>query len=272
MKKVGVVVVILALCLGVGAGWAQDVSVEVVVEQAEHALLNWTAGYVEATGQAVPPTDKANTAQGKLLARRGAIVDLQRNLLEFVQGVRVDAETVMKDFMANDFVKTEVHGCIKRVEVTGSAWDGEIYTVTGRIKLEDLRRAVTPALPTKPVDRQAPPAPKKGNVTGLVLDVRHLPLIPAMTFRVLDEGGREVYSLNFVDRERFLSSGLCDYQTNINYAQGAPRVADKPLMVKAVRVVEPRNVDIVVPNSAAGKIKGSAYDFRVTCRVTVVKR
>ncbi len=272
MKRWSVVWIMLAVFLGAATAWAEEAPGEAVVEQAEHALLNWTGGYVEATGQAVPPADKANTAQGKLLARRGAIVDLQRNLLEFVQGVKVDAETVMKDFMANDFVKTEVHGSIKRVEITASEWDGEIYTVTGRVKLEELRRAVTPALPTKPLDRQAPPAPEKGNVTGLVLDVRHLPLIPAMTFRVLDEGGREVYGLNSVDRERFLSSGLCDYQTNINYAQGAPRVADKPLVVKAVRVVEPRNVDIVVPNSAAGKITGSSYDFRVPCRVTVVKR
>lgn len=272
MRRWGFLWVLVALFLMVGAAWSEEPPSGAVVEASEGAQLNWTSGYVEATGQAVPPTDKANTAQGKLLARRGAIVDLQRNLLEFVQGVRVDAETVMKDFMANDFVKTEVHGSIKRVEITASNWDGEIYTVTGRIKLEDLRRAVTPALPTKPRDLQVPPTPKKGNVTGLVLDVRHLPLIPAMTFRVLDESGKEIYGLNTVDRERFLSSGLCDYQTNINYAQGAPRVADKPLTVKAVKVVAPQNVDIVIPNGAAGQIRGSAYDFRVPCRVTVVKR
>ena len=67
-------------------------------------------------------------------------MDLQRNLLEFVKGVRVDAKTSMQDFMVNDYVSTQVQGTIKRVEVIDATWDGEIYSVTGRIKLEDMRR------------------------------------------------------------------------------------------------------------------------------------
>ncbi len=243
-----------------------------VLEQGENARINWTEGYIEATGQAVAPSDKENTPQGKLLARRGAVVDLQRNLLEFVKGVRVDAKTSMQDFMVNDYVSTQVQGTIKRVEITDATWDGEIYSVTGRIKLEDMRKAVTPALPEQPESRPVTPQPKGTKITGLVIDARHLPLIPAMTFRVLDESGKEVYGLSFVDKERFLSSGLCDYHTNMDYAKNAPRVADSPLVVKAVKVVGPQNVDIVIPNSAASKIRSSTWDFRTTCRVTVVKR
>ncbi len=37
----------------------------------EFARVNWTDDYVEASGQAVAPTGKEKTAQGKLLARRG---------------------------------------------------------------------------------------------------------------------------------------------------------------------------------------------------------
>ncbi len=243
-----------------------------VLEQGENARINWTEGYIEATGQAVAPTDKENTPQGKLLARRGAVVDLQRNLLEFVKGVRVDAKTSMQDFMVNDYVSTQVQGTIKRVEITDATWDGEIYSVTGRIKLEDMRKAVTPALPEQPASKPVTPQPKGTKITGLVIDVRHLPLIPAMTFRVLDESGKEVYGLSFVDKERFLASGLCDYHTNLDYAKNAPRVADSPLVVKAVKLVGPQNVDIVIPNSAASKIRSSTWDFRTTCRVTVVKR
>jgi hypothetical protein len=243
-----------------------------VLEQGENARINWTEGYIEATGQAVAPTDKENTPQGKLLARRGAVVDLQRNLLEFVKGVRVDAKTSLQDFMVNDYVSTQVQGTIKRVEITEATWDGEIYSVTGRIKLEDMRKAVTPALPEQPSSKPVTPQPKGTKITGLVIDVRHLPLIPAMTFRVLDESGKEVYSLSFVDKERFLSSGLCDYHTNLDYAKNAPRVSPSPLVVKAVKVVGPQNVDIVIPNSAASKIRNSTWDFRTTCRVTVVKR
>ena len=248
-----------------------------VVDETESARTNWTESYIEARGQAVPPAGKEKLAQVKLLARRGALVDLQRNLLEYLQGVRVDAKTTMKDFMSTDIVRTEVQGMVQGVEVLEATWDGEVYTVVGRIRLEQLRRALEPALPEKPQSRPlpSPSAPtKKGSAsyTGLVVDARDLPLVPAMTFRIVDETGKEVYGLASVDKERFLSSGLCDYHNSLDYAKGAPRVSDGPLVVKALRVVGPENVDIVVSNKDGARIRGSAYDFRVPCRVSVVKR
>ena len=240
----------------------------------EFARVNWTDDYVEASGQAVAPTGKEKTAQGKLLARRGAIVDLQRNLLEAIQGVRVDAKTTMTDFMANDTVRTEVQGLIKGIEISDASWDGEIYTVTGRVKLEKVRTAVLPGLPKTPGQKPVPPTPPAGKISasGLLIDATHLPLIPAMIFRVVDENGKEVYGIDFADAERFLASGLCDYHTNLAYAKGAPRIASTPLVAKAVRTVAPQNVDIVISNADAAKVRGSSYDFRVPCRVTVVKR
>jgi len=44
--------------------------------------------------------------------------------------------------MAEDRVRSEVHGLIQRVELLDGAWDGESYTVSGRIKLTDLRVVV----------------------------------------------------------------------------------------------------------------------------------
>jgi hypothetical protein len=104
----------------------------------EYGLVDWGQNYLEATGMAVAPTGKEGP-QGKALARRGAIVDLQRNLLESIGGVQIDSRTTMNDFMAEDRVRSEVHGLIQRVELLDGAWDGESYTVTGRIRLTDLR-------------------------------------------------------------------------------------------------------------------------------------
>ncbi len=269
-------VLFLVLC-GYGA-YAQEEDLlkapeSAVVDKTEYALINWTDEYIEAVGQAVAPPNAVTKGQAKLLAKRGAIVDLQRNLLEVIKGVRVDARTTMENFLANDYVRTEVRGTIKNVRIVKALWNEKegIYTVIGRIPLTKLRKAVLPALPVKPSTKPAP-KPVKGNYTGLVVDVRHLPLIPAMTFRILDENGKEVYSLKFVDKERFLSSGLCEYQINLNYALGRPRVTNKPLVVKAIKLVPPQNVDIVIPNSYANKIRNNKYDFRVPCRVIVVKR
>ena len=241
-----------------------------VVVKTENGLMNWTENYIEATGMAVAPTGKKG-GQGKALARRGATLDLQRNLLEFMKGVRIDGQTTMNDFMAEDRVRSEISGIIKNVEVMRGEWDGETYTVTGRIKLPPVRAVVAPKIPVDKSHKEAKPKKSAGRYTGLIIDARHLPLVPSMSFRVLDESGKPVYGMEFVDQDRFLQSGLCAYYNNINYAKGEVHVASNPIVTKAVKLKN-GNVDIVIPNSAAAKVRGSSYDFRKDCKVIVVSK
>ena len=241
-----------------------------VVVKKENGLMNWTENYIEATGMAVAPTGMKG-AQGKALARRGATLDLQRNLLEFMKGVQIDAQTTMNDFMAEDRVRSEISGIIKNVEVMRGEWDGEAYTVTGRIKLPPVRAVVAPKIPVDKTYKESKPKKSAGRYTGLVIDARHLPLVPSMSFRVLDESGKPVYGMEFVDYDRFLQSGLCAYYNNINYAKGEVHVAGNPIVAKALKLKN-GNVDIVVSNSVAAKIRGSSYDFRKDCKVIVVSK
>ena len=270
MKKITAIVVALLAFFSTAYGQ------EPLVQQGNNALLDWTGDYIEAVGEAVAPTGKENTAQGKLLAKRGAMVDLQRNLLEFIKGVQISSETSMENFMADDEVRTSVRGFIKNVAVTKAQWDGEIYTLTGRIPMKKIREATLPALKkaskkSKKLPQQ--PRPKKrSKATGLVLDCRSLGLIPSMTFRIVSKSGKEVYSFDKVELERFLASGLCDYHTNMNWAKGQPRVSASPLIVKPIKVKSPQNVDIIVSNSDAAKIAALPDYVIKRCRVSIVKR
>ena len=264
-----------------------------VVTQKEKGLVDWTNNYVEATGMAVAPTGTKG-AQAKALARRGAMLDLQRNLLEFLVGVQIDADTRMENFMAEDRVRSELHGIIRNVEATSGEWDGESYVMKGRIKLGQIRTLIAPSLPPAPTvypevgatpditiyaEPEPAPAPRKPSAprkskaryTGLVIDVRHLPYVPSMTFQVYDANGRAVYGMNFVNRSSFLSSGICSYLSNINAAKGELFVASNPIVTKAVRLGK-SNVDIFISNSAAAQIRSSSYDFRKDCKVIIVSR
>ena len=69
--------------------------------------------YVEASGMSVAP-DNTKGVQAKALARRGAMVDLQRNMLESIRGSQ--------------------SGSISGIEILKEEWDGKAYTVTGQIK------------------------------------------------------------------------------------------------------------------------------------------
>ena len=238
-----------------------------VVVQKDRGLIDWSKNYIEATGMAVAPTNTKG-AQAQALARRGAIVDLQRNLLEFLVGVQVDSRTTMNDFMAEDRVRSEVHGMIQNIELLEGKWDGESYTVSGRVKLPQLLICVAPSLPAPTVKPASAPQKTAGRFTGLVIDARHLGIVPSLSFAVTDERGNAVYGIRNADPKFLAQSGLATYYNNLNVARGELRVATNPISAKAIRVLD--DGTIVIPNSAAAKVLGSSYDFRKECKVIIV--
>ena len=131
------VILVLSVCLIPGQATASEA-------QKDKALLDPASNYIYATGMAVAP-ESAKGAQAKALARRGAIVDLQRVLLEYLVGVQIDSRTTVNDFMADDRVRSEVHGCIRNVELLEGKWDGESYTIEGRLPMPQLQVIVESA-------------------------------------------------------------------------------------------------------------------------------
>ncbi|MBQ4419537.1 MAG: hypothetical protein II870_07875 [Synergistaceae bacterium] len=87
--------------------------------------------YVEAEGMGKAPnfseleTERASGFWAKILARRAAIVDLQRNLL-------IKAFNINKN-------NNKVSGVVKGVEVLSGEWDGKIYRVKGRALRENFK-------------------------------------------------------------------------------------------------------------------------------------
>lgn len=239
----------------------------------EHGIMNWTDGSIRARGFGVAPDKAANEAQGQALARRAAILDLQRNLLETIQGVQIDAETKMVNFMAEDRVNSAVQGTIKGVEIIEEKWDeaSKTYTVAGQVKQEKLggamsliRRHMKQA--KKPSER----GPKTGNYTGLILDVRHLQVEHQKFFHVVDEKGQLVYGTEYADNKKQDTNGLCVYFNKlVTASEEQNKVGNNPLVIKAQRFAS-NGTDIVIPTSEADKIRSNKIDFRKDCKVIVV--
>jgi|TARA_Y100000310_G_scaffold140721_1_gene140131 hypothetical protein len=79
--------------------------------------VNWSSGQIQAEGAGVGP-DNRPAHIAKLMACRAAVVDAQRNLLESVQGVRVQGSTVVKNMMVeSDVIKTSVDGLLQGARV-----------------------------------------------------------------------------------------------------------------------------------------------------------
>lgn len=108
---------------------------------AEANAVEWNSGFIEADGYGVPPATVTNASQGRLLARRAAVVDAQRHLLEIISGVHVDAETTVQNMMVtNDIIKSRVTGMIRGAVISNETQltDGS-YKVTLRLPLYGVK-------------------------------------------------------------------------------------------------------------------------------------
>ncbi|HDL01267.1 MAG TPA: hypothetical protein ENH23_03435, partial [candidate division Zixibacteria bacterium] len=86
----------------------------VVEKIGEQGQIDWSGGFIYATGIGLAPKGEENTPYGKTAARQAAIVDAQKNLAEIVYGVRVDSYTAIKDsVLKNSVIRTKVEGLIR---------------------------------------------------------------------------------------------------------------------------------------------------------------
>ncbi|HIE53382.1 MAG TPA: hypothetical protein EYP85_16640 [Armatimonadetes bacterium] len=202
----------------------------VTIEAARHGKVNWGEQVVQADGYGPLAPD----AGGRELvnARRIAITDARRNLAEMVAGVRVTAETFVRNYMLErDVVRTQVAAFLQGAAVVAEKPDREKgeYRVTLQVPLSGVRSLNEILLPvvsgpeeTASTGGFRPAAAGGGEITGVIFDLRHLnrspiglPLPegtePCLYPQILDEGGEVVYGLKVADPEVVRLEGLVLY-------------------------------------------------------------
>jgi len=291
-RFVSIAVIAGLLFIFAGAGFCQEkVSINDWVEKVGQGSVNWSAGYIEAVGIGAPSDKSIGKANARPMAMRAAKVDAYRNLLEITKGVQVDSATTVKSFtVESDVINTQVNGLVKGAQVVKTDYmsDGTVE-VTLRIPLYGGILAQTimplaiakPPVPPAPSVLEAPPAPAVTApaapaapvaYTGMVVDARGIQARPAMSPRVFDEDGKEVYGSANVDREYAVQQGMSGYARDLNAAQSNQRVTVNPITVKALKTSGPGKSDLIISNADAQQIRASAENmtFMKKCRVMVV--
>ncbi len=98
-----------------------------------------------ASTKSFPAVWNSVTPQGKLMAAQAARRDAQRKLLERIMGVRINSETLVRDFVTeSDTIRTEASGIIKGAsEVDRYYHDNElIVEVTMAVPTEQVVRTI----------------------------------------------------------------------------------------------------------------------------------
>jgi hypothetical protein len=254
-----------AILLIPAVAWSQSEVVQIF----DNGSINWSKGEVTAVGIGAPPENPANMAQARMLAKRAALLDARRNLLEITQGVQVDSMTVVKNaIVKSDIIRSSVQGFVHNCQVIDTAYmsDGSIeVTVLMRLKGGFANAILPPGGTVKP----SPGAPV---YTGLVVDARGLHIKPAMNPKILDETGKEVYGSSTASRAYAVEQGMVGYAKDLVAAEANGRVTDKPLTVKALRASGQSNTDVVIAASDAQKMLGTQANMSSLqkCRVMIV--
>lgn len=303
MKR-GMRFALLVLCiliLGVGAAWAQQPGQSAAnnyVQNFDNGKVDWQTGMITAVGIGAPPANPVNMAQARAMAKRAALVVARRNLLEIIQGVQIDSSTTVENFMvSSDVVVSQVKGFLQNSQILDTAYmsDGSVEVTVGMTMRGGLSEVLLPpAAPEAPAPAPAapvvapepapvapapapaaPPAPIQavgGAKTGLIIDARGLGAKPAMSPRLLDENGVEVYGSAMVSREYAIQQGMVGYAKDPVRAAANPRVANSPLTVKAVSTEGKAKTNLVLSSSDADKIRALSQNenFLEKCRVMVV--
>ena len=221
LRFVSITVLTGILLLWTSAAFCQNaISMSEWVEKVGQGSINWSAGFIEAKGIGAPPDKYLGKINARPMALRAAKVDAYRNLLEMTKGVQVDSRTTVKDFaVESDIINTQVEGLVKGAQIVDQQYlsDGTVEMTLRMPLYGELSKIMIPVsiqkrkeIPPPVVEAPAPPPapavaaplapPVVDSYTGLVVDARGIQARPAMSPRIYDEDGKEVYGSANVDR------------------------------------------------------------------------
>jgi len=267
-----------------------------VIEYIENGSINWTKGIIQAKGVGAPPEEYYGKPKARPMALKAARLDAVCNLLEVTKGVRIDSNTLVKNFaVTDDVIMAEVSGMVKEAQIVKQEYlsDGTVevtmqmslyggfaqLVLPQEIKQVESIKPEAPSLSVEP-SKPSPAIPSKTAekptseiiYTGLVVNASGLNARPVMSPKIIDENGQEVYGSAFVSREYAVQQGMSGYAKDITAAQGNPRVTNNPLTVKGLKTEGPGNADIVISNTDASKLRSASEHllFMKKCRVIII--
>ena len=282
--------ILLSSVQGQGWGWGSNDA----VQQVDNGAMNYSNGFVVATGIGAISPLAQNPGMARATAVRAAKVDAMRNLLEAVMAITVSSETTVRGAaIENDVVKTSVEGMVRGARMRDIDGDGRgsnsdirylsdtSIEIEMEVHMSGISEVILPPAGYAPAPvaggaaapaPAAPAAPRPGTVTGLIVDARGLGLRPAMSPKIVDQNGGVVYGPGNFTREFAVKFGVAGYSKNLEQAQQDPRVVGNPMVVKGVGVQGANKADLVLATGDVSRVKGadSSGKFLSNCKVMIL--
>ena len=261
----------------------------------EKGSINYGDRTIQAIGIGFIPENVINAGQARRSAMRIAKQDALRQLIEIVNGVNVTSETTVSGAMFDDVIKTQVQGAIRGARQIGQPkyLSDTSVEVVYEVKMADISRVLLPMAekaPTLTFDNTnvalsgtvaaaaeqqqagADTGIKSSGVTGIIIDGTGLGLRPAMSPRILNQGGSVVYGPGQYSRDYAAANGVAGYAKSLDQAKSDTRVQGNPLVIRAASASGSSSADVIISNADAGKLSvaDGAAGLLKNCRVMFV--
>jgi hypothetical protein len=228
-----------------------------------------------------------NWSKGIITVQAKEVETAYQNMWEVIEELRINNEQQLGELVNhNQNLRIQLQQLIEKIRAVA---ERDLTSGQPIIKLQlSLKGAFIEALlatqPTYSVGRRParfgrPASPPGSNgplfireVTGLVIDARGLKVVPAITPQIISAAGQLIYGLKSVNRSYMANQGLLEYLPDMAAAQASKRVADNPVLVKALAVDPEDGTDLIISNQDAERIMRIAkkHDFLYKCRVIIV--
>jgi hypothetical protein len=288
MKGQLAIAYLIVVFLAAGAGYAADP--RSFIEFRDNATIDWTRGVVTAKGIADPMTygyaQKSQTLREQTIAE--AMNKARHNLLETIVGLRINTESRVIDIVENyppimSQLREMTYQAPELDNLRRHLYDGSVE-VWSQMKLNggfaqlilppEIRQieSIKTVLTGKNSTQTATRSRSSQIYSGMVVDARGLQAIPVIAPRILDENLEEVFGPTYASREFAVQQGVARYTTNLWQAKFDLRVADNPIVVKALKTIWPRRCDFIISNSDADKLRSASEHllFLRECKVIIV--
>jgi hypothetical protein len=247
--------------------------------------IDWSTGVIYAKGTGTP----GEGPQAKTSAKTSMVQadsDTLGNLFQAIQRVRINSQVFVSDLVEeNQMIRDQLWGMVREAQTVKREFrsDGTVETtlaldMKGGFAQLSLPREIKPVPEIKTIPQERDDEKKTTGQsvpvahTGLILDARGIQAVAAMSPRIVNENGKEIYGPAYASREFAVQQGMAGFETDIDTAKNNPRVLGNPLTVKCLSAGGKMPCDFVISNADASRIQSVSGNLLLLkqCRVVIV--
>lgn len=255
-----------------------------LIQNFKTGRINWTTGVVIAWGDGYASKEITDMRLARELAKKAAILDARRNLIEIIKSVRLDSKVSIEDIaknwdMAEDNIKKTTYDSKVRTDffadnLAKATVELKIYgkladfvypfspakekTESNKTMLSFFREKSEEASERQKEEEfllKKTKTTKEGNLySGVIIDARNLEAKPALFPKIFNEREELIYNYTKVEYPYAMEQGMVRYERDLRSAQRDTRVKPRPLVIRAIGVKGEERTDIVINDGDAKKL------------------